>query len=192
MFCVVGAVAKEQGRGLQNPHAWVQFPPAPPLEQICIVFYNISYCLLQYTSMKHSDFHISFYGIVAGVLIGVGIVTLPGQKSLFANTAAVSRAPTTAILRNAPARADFVRRNIVQKNLPLWNDNGVNAYFTIKTESSSSSAKSEVPTACDAVRKAVEKIRRVYSVVADAVSNAELRKQMFDVLDDASNEWCAK
>ncbi|MBI2635742.1 hypothetical protein HYW84_00235 [Candidatus Peregrinibacteria bacterium] len=142
---------------------------------------------------KYRDIRASFYGIAAGVVLGAGMLAFSGTNSLYASSATrVSRAPAAAILRTAPTRADFVRRNIVQKNLPLWNDDGVNAYLTIKAESSASSAKPEAPTACDAVRKAVEKIRRVYSIVAEAVNNSELRQQMFAVLDDASDDGCSR
>ncbi len=143
--------------------------------------------------MHHPDLHISFTGIVIGILLGVGIVTFAGQTELSANTAAVSRAPAVSILRSAPTRADFVRRNIVRKDIPLRNDDGVNTYITVKTESSVGSAKAEAPTTCDAVRKAVEKIRRVYAdVVAEAVGNVEIRQRMYDVIADASDDGCTK
>ena len=143
----------------------------------------------------HRKFHISFSGIIVGVLLGAGIVALSGQTSLSANIAAVSRTPFVSLLHSAPARADFVRRNIVRKTIPLRNDDGTTntTYLTIQAESSSTSAKTATLTTCDAVRNAVEKIRKVYAdIVAGAVSNAEIRQTMFDVIADASDDGCVK
>src|ERR1700691_533274 len=35
ILCVRGAVPKWEGRGLQNLHSWVRFPPAPPFFPFC-------------------------------------------------------------------------------------------------------------------------------------------------------------
>ena len=144
--------------------------------------------------MKLKNLHVSVSGVVVGIALGVAIVTIGGQTSLSANTASVSRAAAASRLHTAPTRADFTQRNIARKKIPLWNDDGTanTAYLTIKQESSVSSAKAGEVTPCDAVRKAVEKIRRVYAVVSESVSNAELRRQMDLVLDDASDDGCTK
>ena len=143
----------------------------------------------------HKHFHVSVSGVIVGVLLGAGIVTLSGQTSLSANTAAVSRVPSVSILHAAPARKDFVRRNIVRKDIPLRNDDGTahTTYLTIHVDSSSSSTTAGVLTPCDAVQKAVEKIRKVYAdTVAGAVDNAGIRQIMFDVIADASDDGCVK
>ena len=132
---------------------------------------------------------------MAGIALGVVLVTLGGQTSFSANIGSVTRAAAVSLLHAAPSRRDFTQRNVARKNIPLRNDNGTTntAYITVKADSSLSAAKAEAVTTCDAVRSAVEKIRQVYTnIVAGNVSNADVRQAMYDAIAHASDDACAK
>ncbi len=138
--------------------------------------------------MKQKDLHVTMLGIVAGVLLGVGSI---GWTQM--NATAVTMLPED-VQHPAAASNVYNKRTVNRLGVPLRDNSGVRVYPTIKSDtmqSSSVSSETAVPEACAAVKKAVWKIKNVYTMVTPVnVSNTALRQKMDAAFADAVRDAC--
>lgn len=138
--------------------------------------------------MKQKDLHVTLFGIAAGVLLGVGSI---GWTQMHATTVTLL---SDDVHPAALSDVYYNKRTVNRLGVPFRDNSGVRVYPTVKpdtAQSSSVSSEAAVPEACAAVKKAVWKIKSVYTMVTPVnVSNTALRQKMDVVFAEAVRDVC--
>ena len=142
--------------------------------------------------MAHRDVSVAVCGVVVGVILGAGSIAFASGNSLMAS--AQGQLVATSF-HAAPNAADYSRRKIDARGLPLYRDTAdINHYPTVKEDLSSSSvaATGDIDvTACTAVQKTVAKLMAVYKVlIPNTYKNTELLQNLDSAFMQASNGYC--
>ena len=109
--------------------------------------------------MQHHDLRAALSGIALGLLLGAGTLGTLQQHV----PQATDNSSLTAKVHFAATR-EFNRRNIDRKGVPLWDDSGTNSFPTVRPDVADVTVE-KTETTCDAVRAAVESIRKAYDTV---------------------------